>query len=276
MNVAIARDPRWTGTRLTTAGALSLAVGGFVHLCLYRHGYRSIPDIGALFAANVVASAAMAAALLVRRDLLVRLAGIAVAAGTLAAFAVSRTGGGLLHFREIGLLPSPQAGIALAAELAAFVILGITIAWDLTERAGRLLGAAALFGVAAVHVVDLPAQVYGAGYITAGYLALIVTAIVLAVRLVRGPAGAREWQWAALVSAVAVLAYLISRAVGLPLDTQDVGNWAEPLGIAALLTEASVILIAVGRRSPRGHRPHGVAAPIAVADVSHASPVAAG
>jgi len=40
----------------TTAGAVSLAVGGFVHLCLYRHGYRAIPNIGPLFAANVLAN----------------------------------------------------------------------------------------------------------------------------------------------------------------------------------------------------------------------------
>jgi hypothetical protein len=238
-----------TRSTFATVGAFTLAVGGFVHLCLYRHGYRSIPDIGKLFAANVVASALAAGALLLRRDLVVRLAGLAIAIGTLAAFAVSRTSAGLLHFREVGLLPAPQAGVALIAEMAAFVILGATVAWDLSERAGRWLAAAALVGVAAVHVADLPNQLHGAGYIAAGYVALIAASIVLAVRLLTRPT---EWEWnAALALGVAaVMAYVASRTVGLPLDGGDIGNWAEPLGIAALLTEAGVALIAVGHRRP--------------------------
>ena len=239
---------RWTGSTMTTTAAFSLAIGGFIHLCLYRHGYRAIPDIGALFAANVLASAAAAAALLLRRDLLVRLAGLSVAAGTLAAFAVSRTGGGLLHFREVGLLPAPQAAIALAAEAAAFFVLGATIVWDLPERASRWVGAAALIGVAVVHVLDLPNQLHGALYITAGYVVLIAASAVLAVRVARGPS---SWDWglATIVTAVAVIAYVLSRSVGLPLDSGDIGNWAEPLGIAALLAEGSVLLIAT-RRQP--------------------------
>lgn len=238
-----------TRSTLATVGAFTLAVGGFVHLCLYRHGYRSIPDIGKLFAANVVASALAAAALLLRRDLVVRLAGLAIATGTLAAFAVSRTSVGLLHFREVGLLPAPQAGVALVAELAAFVVLGATVAWDLSERTGRWLAASALAGIATVHIADLPHQLHVAGYIAAGYVALIATSAVLAVRLLKGPS---EWEWNAALGlgVAAVMAYVASRTVGLPLDRADIGNWAEPLGIAALLTEAGVALFAVGHRRP--------------------------
>ena len=45
-------------------GAVGLIVGGYVHWCLYRHGYRFIPVIGTLFLVNVVASGAAALALL--------------------------------------------------------------------------------------------------------------------------------------------------------------------------------------------------------------------
>ncbi len=101
--------------------AIALLVGGLVHLQLYFDGYRSLPDpnLGRSFIANGVASVLIAAALLVRRDALVRLAGIGVALGTLGAFAISRTGDGIFGLRESGLNPSPQALIALIAEIGA-------------------------------------------------------------------------------------------------------------------------------------------------------------
>ena len=105
--------------------AVALLVGGLVHLQLYFDGYRSLPDanLGRSFLANGVASVLIAASLLVRRDAIVRLAGIGVALGTLGAFALSRRGDGIFGLREIGLNPSPQAMIALIAEIAAVVIL---------------------------------------------------------------------------------------------------------------------------------------------------------
>jgi plastocyanin len=112
--------------RLTAA--IALLVGGLVHLQLYFDGYRSLPDanLGRSFIANGVASVLIAAALLVRRDALLRLAGIGVALGTLGAFAMSRRGDGIFGLRETGLNPSPQALIALIAEVAAILALAIS------------------------------------------------------------------------------------------------------------------------------------------------------
>lgn len=112
-----------TVTRLSAA--IALLVGGLVHLQLYFDGYRHLPDpnLGRSFIANGVASVIVAAALLVRRDALLRLAGIGVAVGTLGAFAMSRRGDGIFGLRETGLNPSPQALIALIAEVAAIVAL---------------------------------------------------------------------------------------------------------------------------------------------------------
>ncbi len=112
-----------TVTRLSAA--VALLAGGLVHLQLYFDGYRHLPDpnLGRSFIANGVASVIVAAALLVRRDALVRLAGIGVAIGTLGAFAMSRRGDGVFGLRETGLNPSPQALIALIAEVAAIAAL---------------------------------------------------------------------------------------------------------------------------------------------------------
>lgn len=118
--------------------AALIGVGGYVHLCLYRRGYRTIPKIGVGFLLQVIASAALTILLLAGPRLLARAtrlsegvavialqaAVLALAAGTLVAFAWTRTPSGLFNFREQGLQPAPQAVIALIAETAAVILAG--------------------------------------------------------------------------------------------------------------------------------------------------------
>ena len=112
---------------LRLVAALALLVGGLVHLELYfRGGYRSFPNanLGRSFLLNGAASALVAAVLLMRRDVIVRLAGIAVTVGTLIAFYLTRrTNDGIFGFTEKGFEPSPQAALALIVELVAVVVL---------------------------------------------------------------------------------------------------------------------------------------------------------
>jgi uncharacterized membrane protein len=108
---------------LAIMGAAGLTVGGYVHWCLYRHGYRSIPVIGTLFLLNVIASAVITIAVLVSRRLVTLLAGIGVAVGTLGAFVASRLPGGLFHFQERGFQPDPQSAVAVIAEAIAIAML---------------------------------------------------------------------------------------------------------------------------------------------------------
>lgn len=105
--------------------AVLVLAGGLVHLQLYFDGYRNIPNanLGRSFVANGVASVLVAIALVLRRDAVVRLAGLGVAVGTLGAFALSRTDRGIFGLAERGLQPSPQAAIALFTELAAVALL---------------------------------------------------------------------------------------------------------------------------------------------------------
>jgi hypothetical protein len=129
---------------LAVATAALVATGGYVHFCLYRHGYRTIPKIGVGFLLQVVTSAIVAIALLIGphrvgrvAHLTDRLAGTltwlaaaALAAGTLVAFALTRTPGGLFNFRERGLQPSPQALIALVAEIGVVAVVGASLVAD--------------------------------------------------------------------------------------------------------------------------------------------------
>ena len=128
MRTALTSRPRLPAA-LPLAGAGLLAAGGWIHWCLYRHGYRYIPTIGPLFVLNALSSLSVAVLVAVRRELLVRVAGVLLAATSLAAFLASRTVG-LLSFRERGLQPAPQAPLVLAIELLALVLLAATYRWD--------------------------------------------------------------------------------------------------------------------------------------------------
>ena len=145
------------GTAARLLAAAAILVGGLVHLQLYFDGYRSLPDpnLGRSFIANSVVSVIVAAALAWRRDAIVRLAGIGLALATLVFFALSRTGSGVLGLRETGLEPSPQALIALIAEVVAVVLLTASFlpalgAGGALPRGGRLLVAG---GFAVIAVV---------------------------------------------------------------------------------------------------------------------------
>ena len=128
-----------TASGLSVAAAALILAGGYVHYCLYRHGYRFIPKIGVSFLLQAAASVVLAAALLFQRGRLrvgrhsvavaqlTRLSAIGLSLGTLAALAIAHTPGGLFQFREIGLRPAPQTLIAIVAESVAVLLLGVAM-----------------------------------------------------------------------------------------------------------------------------------------------------
>jgi len=133
------RVARWS----RVLGALGLLGVGIDHLEQYTiEAYSVIPTVGTLFALNFAAAAALAAALLAplhrlpgRAGRLARpllsAAGIAVAAGSLAAFAVSEHGG-LFGFTESGYRPAIM--VALGLEAATVALLGVHLALGESRR----------------------------------------------------------------------------------------------------------------------------------------------
>lgn len=125
------------GRVLRVGGAIALLVAGLVHLDLYFGGYRSAgsePSFGRSILLNAVVSGVVAAAVAARREWFVRLAGIAVPAGTLTAFAYTHSQHTFLGFQGDGLDPSPQAQIVLVAEIAAILLLAATFIPSIAER----------------------------------------------------------------------------------------------------------------------------------------------
>src|SRR5438094_470310 len=50
----------------------AIAIGGYIHLCLYRNGFRAVPKIGTGFLLQVVTSAVLAGTLLIGREQILR------------------------------------------------------------------------------------------------------------------------------------------------------------------------------------------------------------
>lgn len=133
---------RVTAAIINVGVALLLAWSGYIHLDLYRHGYRSIPRIGVAFQLQASGSFAVAGLLLVSLAIggspVLRLAASALAAGALGAFILSRTIG-VFGFIEHGLEPSPDALTSVIVETAVLLLLAIPLARYLPAYATRRL-----------------------------------------------------------------------------------------------------------------------------------------
>ncbi len=62
------------------------------------------------------------------------------------------------------------------------------------------------------------------------------------------------WTSTLVVSVLALLGFVASRTLAMPMMADDVGNWADPLGVVALISEAIMLatsLLYLGtRRAP--------------------------
>lgn len=116
---------------------------------------------------------------------------------------------------------------------------------------------AAALVAAYAHVPITRQHLHEAPYIGWSFVALEVSLTVLAVLLVVRDVLAVWWA-AAVVPALAIVVYVLSRSVGLPQIADDKGNWTDPLGVVAVLFEALLVGCAVkvcaGRatRDPEG------------------------
>jgi len=109
----------------------------------------------------------------------------------------------------------------------------------------RALGALGLLGIALIHLLDLPGKFGETPYLAWMYVALIVGSGLLTSALVLS-GGRWIWSAAAAVSASVLVGYVLSRTTGLPQASDDIGNWGEPLGIASLFVEGSVLALSAG------------------------------
>jgi hypothetical protein len=134
-----------------------------------------------------------------------------------------------------------------------------------SERAVvRLPVAATALVAAAAHVPVTGEHLREAPYIGVLFIALEVALVVLA-GLVLVSSARLVWWAAAVVPALAVVAYVVSRTVGLPQIGDDVGNWTEPLGVVSVVAETLMVLLVVARGLGPVRRLHGRLLPAVLA-----------
>ena len=104
------------------------------------------------------------------------------------------------------------------------------------DRPAAILG---LVVTAATHVPLVREHLEEAPYVGWLFVALSAVALVLALVLLRADTPA-VWAVAGAVGLASVVAFVVSRTIGLPQIGDDVGNWSEPLGFPALAAEAVV------------------------------------
>jgi hypothetical protein len=106
----------------------------------------------------------------------------------------------------------------------------------------RSLAVVGLGAVALIHLLDAPSKFQETPYIGGLYVALIAGSLAAAAILLRRD---HRGAWAAVVALQtgAIVAYSLSRTTGLPLASGDIGNWSEPLGVAALFAEGLLVVL---------------------------------
>jgi hypothetical protein len=112
----------------------------------------------------------------------------------------------------------------------------------------RVLGATLALGVAYVHVKDqggFPGD-KSPTYIAIGYYLLEAAGVASAIALLVGSKKHLSNVWA-LTLGVALgplVGYVVSRGPGLPMYTEDRGNWTEALGVVSLIVEGALLVLA--------------------------------
>jgi hypothetical protein len=112
----------------------------------------------------------------------------------------------------------------------------------------RVAVIAGLGGIAVVHMLQAPAGFAATFYVGLLFCLAVVVSLVLAAA-VAASNDSRAMELAGGFASLVLLLYLISRCFGLPAFTDDVGVWAEPLGLLSMVFEGLVICVAAATMS---------------------------
>jgi hypothetical protein len=113
------------------------------------------------------------------------------------------------------------------------------VARDVVTRATAIVG---LAGIALIHLLDSIGKWGETRYLFWMYIALMAASLVVAGALLH-TRDRRAWAASAGLAASAIAGYVLSRTTGLPGAMDDIGNWTEPLGLASLFVEGSVVAV---------------------------------
>ena len=116
----------------------------------------------------------------------------------------------------------------------------------LSANTARLLGAAIVLAIGLIHILDAASTYYSTRWIFGAYVALIAASVPVALILLHSTSPL-AWIAAAAIATGPLVGYLWSRAIGLPGDAPDIGNWLCTLGMAALFVETTLLGLSATR-----------------------------
>jgi len=117
-----------------------------------------------------------------------------------------------------------------------------------------------LAGIGLIHLLDSIGTFHETRWLFWAYVLLMAATLVVSAALLYAP----DPRWLAAAGLLALLplaGYVLSRTTGLPGADEDIGNWADPLGLASLWIEGAVLatscaaLALFPRRAPAPARP---------------------
>jgi hypothetical protein len=121
------------------------------------------------------------------------------------------------------------------------------------DPAVRAVAAIGLICVGIMHALEIRGQLHGAAWLTAGFATLTITAPAGGLWLLARPAPL-AWTCGGLICLAAAAGYILTRSVPVPGDASDVGNWLEPLGLASLISESIIAILAAMTLASRSSR----------------------
>src|SRR5574337_1507122 len=102
----------------------------------------------------------------------------------------------------------------------------------------RGVAAVGAVGEAVAHIPVIQMHLTEAPYLGGAFVLLTVAGFLLGLLLLTADTP-RVWLVPGAIAAMALAGYVISRTIGLPEITDDIGNWTEPLGLVAIGAERS-------------------------------------
>jgi hypothetical protein len=116
------------------------------------------------------------------------------------------------------------------------------------ERSAAVIAAevgaiAGLAGAAYIHLEELSGKFAEVPYLGVGYALLSIACIAAIVGILLRDT--RAWYLAGATTLATVIGFVLTRTVGLPGSTDDIGNWSEPIGTWSLIFEGLVVALSV-------------------------------
>jgi hypothetical protein len=121
------------------------------------------------------------------------------------------------------------------------------------DPAVRGAAAIGLFSVGVIHALVIQGALGGVWWLAAGFAALAIVQPAAGLWLLARPS-APAWAVGGVLCLAAAAGYVLTRSVAVPGDTDDHGDWLNPLGLASLIAEGIVVILAVMALTQRAER----------------------